>query len=757
MTLLSCFGAHTARAQNASGPDERPDGTSLVCADDADFVPEPPVVDLSTLTDIGVLELARGVVSRNPSQAAEAFGVLATRLPSLDDRFALEEGYAWQAAGQFEKAALAFTRAMRSIDRRVQVLSEVASLECALHQSGASVSVADVDRLYAAYPKLGGRDRFDVLLALSLAEHGDLAAAELLSRRVLASAESGRSMRVAEGLLTEIYAMRGETWSLSVDEELARARRLAEVGDRSDADAALQELITRDSVPVKTRAVAIGIMAEVAKRYGSYVDASALGQRTKLAKDADTDLAAHARDTTSAMRDIGALLRGREVSALTSGELVRLAVIAARAGIRTVTAEALQSLSGRDLLDSERFDVAIECLGVADQQAVVLLAQVASSPTAPADLSTAAHFHRGDALLRLRQRAEGSAALRGVSARDSKWPRWYRHLAELSLAYSPGTTSETESDTETSRQASRCESCEQAHRERVSKAHDELVELEETYGRALPWIARARVLLELEDEDAARDELYEAVVAVRATESGGGRARGLDAVLGGEPESWIGRPTLPTNKRLRAMSKAGRAALANVLTLLDEIGPARALGFDPEPAWIPYEAEISAAAEAHDVDPYLLRAVMRIESVQDRTILSPVGAIGLMQIMPRTGLRIAAARELPRFTVLDLLRPSTNIDFAAWYLRSLLTRFDGRIPLAVAAYNGGPHNVRRWMATHSSATPLAAFLETIPFEETRRYVRRVMGAYASYRADAHEPPLRLDPTLPPVREDSVGF
>ena len=181
-------------------------------------------------------------------------------------------------------------------------------------------------------------------------------------------------------------------------------------------------------------------------------------------------------------------------------------------------------------------------------------------------------------------------------------------------------------------------------------------------------------------------------------------------------------------------------------------------GFDvsgPRPR--AYEPIVMEAARANGIEPELLFAVMRVESVFNPRIISYAGAIGLMQIMPRTGRLIAQAIGRADFTVDMLLDPETNIQFAAWYLASLIDRFDGRIPLAIASYNGGPHNVRRWMRDHAEDMPLDAFLETIPFEQTHRYVRRVLTHYEAYRAQRDRPLQHLDTRLPEARPDAVAF
>ena len=82
---------------------------------------------------------------------------------------------------------------------------------------------------------------------------------------------------------------------------------------------------------------------------------------------------------------------------------------------------------------------------------------------------------------------------------------------------------------------------------------------------------------------------------------------------------------------------------------------------------------------------------------------------------------------------------------------------DGRLPLAIASYNGGPHNVRRWIREYGSHVPLDAFLERIPFAETKRYVRRVLGYYARYKAQRGQKMDLMAVTLPGEKPSQVAF
>lgn len=139
------------------------------------------------------------------------------------------------------------------------------------------------------------------------------------------------------------------------------------------------------------------------------------------------------------------------------------------------------------------------------------------------------------------------------------------------------------------------------------------------------------------------------------------------------------------------------------------------------------------ASRRHQVDPYLVLGLMRTESLYNANAVSRVGARGPMQIMPRTGHLLADRVDDVGFHVGRLHDPDTAIGYGIRYLGLLLDRFDGVFPLAVAAYNGGPHNVSAWMRG-AGDLPLDAFIEHIPYGETRRYVRSVTERYATYAA-----------------------
>ena len=136
------------------------------------------------------------------------------------------------------------------------------------------------------------------------------------------------------------------------------------------------------------------------------------------------------------------------------------------------------------------------------------------------------------------------------------------------------------------------------------------------------------------------------------------------------------------------------------------------------------------AADKH-LDPALIAAVIYAESkFNPRT--SPAGATGLMQLEPATADFIARRTHGYRFSTSDLAAPQINIAYGSYYLRYLMDRYRGDTTLALAAYNGGEANVDSWLA-RARANGDQLTVATIPFPETRAYVRKVLDAVQAYR------------------------
>lgn len=127
-----------------------------------------------------------------------------------------------------------------------------------------------------------------------------------------------------------------------------------------------------------------------------------------------------------------------------------------------------------------------------------------------------------------------------------------------------------------------------------------------------------------------------------------------------------------------------------------------------------YRVYIETSAAKNNLSPLLITAIMQVESNFNPMARSHAGAIGLMQLMPGTA---------SRFDVEDIYNPRQNIEGAARYLRVLKSQFGDNLHLVLAAYNAGENNVRKYRGIP-------------PFDETRRYVRKVLGVYESLRQNS---------------------
>lgn len=205
--------------------------------------------------------------------------------------------------------------------------------------------------------------------------------------------------------------------------------------------------------------------------------------------------------------------------------------------------------------------------------------------------------------------------------------------------------------------------------------------------------------------------------------------------------------------RLREAAAAAPGAVLHVADLLDRAGDHRsahellrtlaraALRRPPEGenrrVWeIAYpgafRAEVERWAPPSGVPPDLVHALMREESALDPLAVSRAGAVGLTQLMLPTAQGIARRLGLGRIGRADLARPELNIRLGARHLGDLLRRFQGSVALALAAYNAGGGAVSRWLAQRADLD-LDEFVEEIPVEETRGYVKRVLRSFAAYR------------------------
>jgi soluble lytic murein transglycosylase len=161
-----------------------------------------------------------------------------------------------------------------------------------------------------------------------------------------------------------------------------------------------------------------------------------------------------------------------------------------------------------------------------------------------------------------------------------------------------------------------------------------------------------------------------------------------------------------------------------------------------------YRGSVEPAAREHGVSPFLVWSIMRTESHYQSDAKSPVGALGLMQLLPRTAAAIATRDPRARPHRHRLLEPGSNAWLGTWYLARLSERFPGYLPAQIAAYNAGPSAAQRWLEEHGGR-PTEEFVERISYRETRRYVRRVLETLWAYQT-LYQAPLTQLPTTATV-------
>ncbi|OWZ83315.1 lytic transglycosylase domain-containing protein [Natranaerobius trueperi] len=144
-----------------------------------------------------------------------------------------------------------------------------------------------------------------------------------------------------------------------------------------------------------------------------------------------------------------------------------------------------------------------------------------------------------------------------------------------------------------------------------------------------------------------------------------------------------------------------------------------------------YEQEIYHVSEKHDIDPYLLFSIIKVESKFDSKAVSNSGALGLMQIMPSTGAWAANEISIESFEYDDLLEHKTNLEIGAWYFDYLKNEFNDDLVKTLAAYNAGQGKVREWIETNVW-DGTTEDIESIPYGETRSYIERVLLNYKRY-------------------------
>lgn len=193
-----------------------------------------------------------------------------------------------------------------------------------------------------------------------------------------------------------------------------------------------------------------------------------------------------------------------------------------------------------------------------------------------------------------------------------------------------------------------------------------------------------------------------------------------------------------------ALSEAGLAATATQIVERGQLGiqngvptPERLRVLYPRAYW----SQVCEIASETRVDPYLLLAIGRQESVFQPRVVSRSGATGVMQLMPDTAdwlMKVEPGVQNEHSN--NLSHPANSLRLGAYYLMRMIERNDDNLVFALASYNAGPGNVAKWRKTHPS-TDMEVFIDTIPFEETKDYVKKVLGNYAAYHSLYPDPGL----------------
>ena len=141
--------------------------------------------------------------------------------------------------------------------------------------------------------------------------------------------------------------------------------------------------------------------------------------------------------------------------------------------------------------------------------------------------------------------------------------------------------------------------------------------------------------------------------------------------------------------------------------------------------------DLKRTSSANGLDPYLVASLIRQESEFNPNAVSKANAVGLMQLLPKTGKLVAKEVKLKRYTASQLYQPSVNLQLGTKYFRGMVDKFGG-FEYALAAYNAGSERVDEWLAQGKYRDP-QEFVESIPFTETREYVQAIMRNASVYK------------------------
>ncbi len=209
-------------------------------------------------------------------------------------------------------------------------------------------------------------------------------------------------------------------------------------------------------------------------------------------------------------------------------------------------------------------------------------------------------------------------------------------------------------------------------------------------------------------------------------------------------------------KALRRLDQAQRAQASIVAYRWGwhsrAISTASGNGFDDDLTLrfpTPWKSSFERLSDGASLNTTWVYGIARSESLFMPDVSSSAGAVGLMQLMPATGAETAKKANIPYKGRHSLVQPETNITLGTRYLAEMMARFDNNQVMATAAYNAGPHRVQRWLPK-GEALPADAWVDSVPYRETRRYVRRVLAAQTVFDWRMGGSDTRLSDRMPPV-------
>jgi soluble lytic murein transglycosylase len=145
-----------------------------------------------------------------------------------------------------------------------------------------------------------------------------------------------------------------------------------------------------------------------------------------------------------------------------------------------------------------------------------------------------------------------------------------------------------------------------------------------------------------------------------------------------------------------------------------------------------YWSDLKRSAATNGLDPYLVASLIRQESEFNPNAVSRANAVGLMQLLPKTGKAVARQVKLKRYSASQLYTPAVNLQLGTRYFRGMVDKFGGSFEYALAAYNAGSDRVEEWLGQGKYRDP-QEFVESIPFTETREYVQAILRNASVYK------------------------